>query len=84
MNPALPMKHLQDYVYCLMYDDIISGTKRAAAKQRQEARAQKSNNPKEKQPIQQKVDDDQQSDTENYSECIAGLVLRKETVPPTV
>jgi hypothetical protein len=41
MNPALLMKYLHDYAYCLKYDDVISGTKRAAAKQRQAARAQK-------------------------------------------
>ena len=84
MNAALLMKYLQDYVYCFKSDDILSGTKHAAAKQRQEARAQKSYNPKENQSFVQNVDEDQQSDIANSSERPAGLVFRKEAVPPTV
>ena len=41
MNPALLMKYLTDYTYSFKYDDVISETKRYAAKQRKEARDKK-------------------------------------------
>ena len=41
MNPSLMMKYMNDYVYSFKYDNVISDTKRAAAKRRKEARDQK-------------------------------------------
>ena len=81
MNPALLLKYLADYTYSFKYDDVITETKRFAAKQRKEARDKKISDNKAKADTQRKSNTpkrkaDDSDDSEEEDQNQVGAVKR--------